>query len=414
MADWQSGFYRLSVEQRQQLIQAHLNLTAEEVEQLQAHTSFWGSQMIENYLTNYELPEGVAVNFVVNGKAYVIPMVTEEPSVIAAASHAAKIIGQTGGFKAPGTPRLMIGQIVLENIDDFKLTNDWLVQHQLEIIEIANQAYPSMLARGAGAKTIKVRQLDGFVSLDLLIDVSEAMGANVVNTMSEAVKSWLITQGFEVVTAILTNLATESLQQATCAIPIDSLGNDGMQVANQIVKLSQLAQVDPYRATTHNKGIMNGIDAVMIASGNDWRAIESGAHAYAVKDGQYRGLSQWTIVGNTLQGEITLPLPVGMVGGSIGIVPTVKVNQAILKVTTASELAQVTASVGLAQNLAALKALASEGIQAGHMRLQYRSLALAVGATATEVNQLVARLSKMTNVDQATATKELALMRGNK
>ena len=412
MAAWQSGFYKLSVAQRQQLIQQQLNLSQEEVEQLQAHTSFWSSQMIENYLTNFEIPEGAALNFVINGREYTVPMVTEEPSVIAAASHAAKIVSQSGGFVAPTSSRQMIGQIVLENIDDFEQTKTWLLSHQTELIEVANDSHPSMLARGAGAKSLRIRQLDEFVALELLIDVGEAMGANVVNTMSEAVKAWLINQGYEVVTAILTNLATESLQTATCEIPVANLGENGSTVAKQIAKLSHLAQIDPYRATTHNKGIMNGIDAAVIASGNDWRAIESGAHAYAAQNGQYRGLAKWAVRDKKLFGTITLPLPVGVVGGSIGIVPTVKLNKTISKVKTASELAQVIASVGLAQNLAALKALASEGIQAGHMRLQYRALAIQIGAQATEVNPLVERLSKLTRVDQQIAIQELAVMRG--
>lgn len=243
------------------------------------------------------------------------------------------------------------------------------------------------------------------------------MGANSVNTMAEAVGRELSAQGYHVLVAILSNLATNSLQTVNCAVDFAQLATKqlpGDQVAARIAKLSDLAQVDPYRAATHNKGIMNGIDAVMIASGNDWRAIESGAHAYAARDGHYRGLSTWTVRDGRLHGELTLPLPVGVVGGSIGLNPLTKANYRISKIQTAEQLAAVTASIGLAQNLAALRALATTGIQAGHMKLQYRSLAVSVGARPAEVPLVVAQLASQHHVDQETARQVLAKIRKDK
>ena len=271
-----------------------------------------------------------------------------------------------------------------------------------------------MQARGGGAKSMKVRTPGDFISIDLGIDVCQAMGANSVNTMAEAVGKWLTDQGFHVITAILSNLATQSLQTAICKVAFRYLATtemDGKEVAQRIARLSDLAQVDPYRAATHNKGIMNGIDAVMIASGNDWRAIESGAHAYAARDGQYRGLSTWEIQDGYLVGKIVLPLPVGVIGGSIGLNKMTKINYHISQIKSAKELAAVTASVGLAQNLAALRALTTTGIQAGHMKLQYRSLAASVGATPAEVPLVVAQLKQRSHVDQALAKEILSTIR---
>ncbi len=308
---------------------------------------------------------------------------------------------------------MMIGQVVLTQVDNTII--DWLKQHESELLQVANQAKPSMQRRGGGAKKAQLRSLKhGWVSIDLMIDTDEAMGANSVNTMCEAVGNWLSDNGLHVLTAILSNLATQSLQTATCKINAADLVTESMsgdEVGQRIADLSELAQIDPYRATTHNKGIMNGIDAVLIATGNDWRAIESGAHAYAAIGGVYKGLSTWRFEKSQLIGSITLPLPVGIVGGSIDIVPLVKINQRIMKVNSAQQLAQVIASVGLAQNLAALRALATNGIQVGHMKLQYRSLALSVGAKPAEIDALVARLQNEQHVDHQFAIQELEQLR---
>jgi hydroxymethylglutaryl-CoA reductase len=415
MAQWQHGFYKQSLENRQALIADRFQLTAAQRQLLVQNTSAHGDQMIENYVGEFTIPEGLVLNLVVNQHAYCVPLVTEEPSVVAAANNGAKIVAQSGGFTAPSSARQMIGQVVLSQITELAPVTTWLKAHTAELLTIANQAHPSMKARGAGAQQLKLRPLpDGYLSVDLLIDVSEAMGANVVNTMCEAVAHHLRTVGYHVVTAILSNLATASTQTVNCQIELAQLATgewSGEQVAAQIAELSHLAQIDPYRAATHNKGIMNGIDAAVIASGNDWRAVESGAHAAAVRDGQYRGLSEWQVVDDQLCGKLVVPLPLGTVGGSIGIVPMVQLNRRLTQFKSVHELAAVIASVGLAQNLAALKALATTGIQAGHMKLQYRSLALAVGAQPTEVESLATRLGNLSQVDRQVAVDQLMQLR---
>ncbi|MBD5805642.1 hydroxymethylglutaryl-CoA reductase, degradative [Limosilactobacillus walteri] len=414
MNNWQHGFYKLTAEERRQRLAAARQLSPAAKEVLANTSSDLGDELIENYITDYSLPEGLALNLTVNNHHYTVPMVIEEPSVVAAASNGAQRVSCSGGFSAPRQERQLVGQVVLDEVSDKKAVLLWLQEHQKEILTIANQAHPSMQARGGGAKTMVVRTPGDFISIDLGIDVCQAMGANSVNTMVEAVAQWLTAKGYHVITAILSNLATKSLQTASCRVSFDQLATaqmDGRTVAARIARLSDLAQVDPYRAATHNKGIMNGIDAVMIASGNDWRAIESGAHAYAARDGQYRGLSKWQVDGDSLSGTITIPLPVGVIGGSIGLNSLTKVNYQISQIKSAEELAAVTASVGLAQNLAALRALTTTGIQAGHMKLQYRSLAASVGATPAEVPVVVAHLKQHAHVDQALARKVLAMIR---
>ncbi|AXX74137.1 hydroxymethylglutaryl-CoA reductase, degradative [Limosilactobacillus reuteri] len=414
MTDWQHGFYKLSADDRRQQLTKARQLSPIEEQVLANTSSDLGDELVENYITDYSLPEGVALNITVNNRQYVVPMVIEEPSVIAAASNGAHRVSRSGGFNAPQQDRQLVGQVVLDDVTDKAAVTSWLLEHQDEILTIANQAHPSMQARGGGAKSMKVRTPGDFISIDLGIDVCQAMGANSVNTMAEAVGKWLTDKGFHVITAILSNLATQSLQTATCKVDFRYLATpemDGKEVAQRIARLSDLAQVDPYRAATHNKGIMNGIDAVMIASGNDWRAIESGAHAYAARDGQYRGLSTWEIQDDYLVGKIVLPLPVGVIGGSIGLNKMTKINYHISQIKSAEELAAVTASVGLAQNLAALRALTTTGIQAGHMKLQYRSLAASVGATPAEVPLVVAQLKQRSHVDQALAKEILSTIR---
>ncbi|MGM9906821.1 hydroxymethylglutaryl-CoA reductase, partial [Limosilactobacillus sp.] len=329
----------------------------------------------------------------------------------------AKRVQASGGFTAPHQHRELVGQVVLTDVDDVIATVEKLTTQRDHLLAVANAAHPSMQRRGGGAQSMTVRTPGDFISVDLGINVCQAMGANSVNTMAEAVGRELSRQGYHVLVAILSNLATNSLQTVSCDVDFAKLATQeqtGAQVAQRIAKLSDLAQVDPFRAATHNKGIMNGIDAVMIASGNDWRAIESGAHAYAARSGQYRGLSTWQVVNGKLHGELTLPLPVGVVGGSIGLNKLTKLNYQISKIKTAEELAAVTASLGLAQNLAALRALATTGIQAGHMKLQYRSLAVSVGAEPAEVPLVAAQLAQCAHVDQETARLILAKIRKDK
>ena len=381
-----------------------------------ARTPAVGDTMIENYVTDFTLPEGVALNYVVNKKEYVIPMVVEEPSVIAASCNAAGIVKKAGGFHAKVTTRQMIGQVIMENVRDVVSLSGSLQSHAKQLVAVANAAHSSLQKRGGGARDVRVRALDNdLLSLDLIVDTQEAMGANMMNTMLEAVATY-IRQQFDqdVLMSILSNYATQCLVTATCRIPVDLLTKrqiEGDKAAAKIAAASRVAQLDPYRAVTHNKGIMNGVDAVVIATGNDWRAIEGAAHAYASRDGHYRGLSTWEVVDNELCGRITLPMPVGTVGGSIKIVPLVKINHRLLRVDDARELMTVIAAVGLGQNLAALYALVTEGIQRGHMRLQLKSLARSVGATDAEIPAVVARMTAQNTRDSAGAQAALKWVR---
>ena len=381
-----------------------------------ARTPAVGDTMIENYVTDFTLPEGVALNYVVNKKEYVIPMVVEEPSVIAASCNAAGIVKKAGGFHAKVTTRQMIGQVIMENVRDVVSLSGSLQSHAKQLVAVANAAHSSLQKRGGGARDVRVRALDNdLLSLDLIVDTQEAMGANMMNTMLEAVATY-IRQQFDqdVLMSILSNYATQCLVTATCRIPVDLLTKrqiEGDKAAAKIAAASRVAQLDPYRAVTHNKGIMNGVDAVVIATGNDWRAIEGAAHAYASRDGHYRGLSTWEVVDNELCGRITLPMPVGTVGGSIKIVPLVKINHRLLRVDDARELMTVIAAVGLGQNLAALYALVTEGIQRGHMRLQLKSLARSVGATDAEIPAVVARMTAQNTRDSVGAQAALKWVR---
>ncbi len=377
-----------------------------------------GDTMIENFITQYQIPEGLALNYVIDGKEYLIPMVTEEPSVIAAASHGAAIVKRSGGFTSELKERLMIGQIVIEQVKDATKLAQELEQKQAKLLQLANEAHPSIVCRGGGAREIKVRILaPDLISLDLIVDVKEAMGANMLNTMLEACASYLRTElNTEILLSILSNYATRCLVKVTCEIPVSELTKGelaGEKIAQKIATASRLAQLDPYRATTHNKGIMNGIDAVVIASGNDWRAIEAGAHAYATRNGSYQRLSTWQVKGDKLIGELELPLPLGSVGGSVSIVPLVKLNHRLLELQDAKELEKIVAAVGLGQNLAALYALVTDGIQKGHMKLQLKSLAVAVGASPSEVSAVVAGLLAKKARDSATAKQILEEIRGN-
>ncbi|SEL37320.1 3-hydroxy-3-methylglutaryl-coenzyme A reductase [Carnobacterium iners] len=372
------------------------------------------NHMIENQLTQYSLPLGVALHFLIDNQTYQVPMVTEEPSVIAAASAAAKVIAQAGGFKTHLSERKMIGQVALKDIPDLAHALEELSLNKEIILKKANNAHPSIVKRGGGADEVEFRTIPAtehsptFLVVHVHIDVLEAMGANIVNTMMEAIASYIetLTDG-KVLMSILSNYATECLATATCQIPLSLLERGdylGEEVRDAMIEASQFAYVDPYRATTHNKGIMNGIDAVVLASGNDWRAIEAGAHAYAARSGQYRSLSIWEKADNgDLKGSLTLPLPVGFVGGSIGIHPTAQFSQRLLSLKSAKELESVIVSVGLAQNFAALRALVTEGIQKGHMGLQAKSLAISAGASGNEIEHVANELKKQTHMNLETA-----------
>lgn len=406
-------FYRLSYEQRRDRLATTRQLTAGQLATLAQHRQAADEELIENYLTTYGLPEGVAVNLRIDGRDVSVPMVTEEPSVIAAASNGGKLLSGDQGITTTVARRELMGQIVCQHVTAPQQLQDWVTAHQADLLRVADAAHPSLLTHGGGARSVRTRRLgDQWVSIDLFIDVGAAMGANLVNTLTEAVAEYLRPHlAGDILMSILSNYATHSLATARVTIPVAQVAtktSEGLAVARRIVAASDFAQLDPYRATTHNKGIMNGVDAVVLAMGNDWRAMESGAHAYASRDGHYRGLSQWTLTANDtlLTGELTLPAALGVVGGATRVFPLVAVNQQIAQVTSATDLMRITVAVGLAQNLAALRALVTEGIQRGHMQLQLRSLALSVGATPAEVPAVVARL---TTTQPTTAQAQAAL-----
>ena len=375
------------------------------------------NQMSENVLATLALPYSLVPDFLVDGKSYQVPFVTEEPSVVAAASFAAKIIKRSGGFETEVHKRQMIGQIALYQVDNAYQAIKGVLRKKKELLEQANQAYPSIVARGGGARDFWLEQKDDFLIFYLSVDTQEAMGANMLNTMLEAITLPLeeLTGGKSLM-AILSNYATDSLVTARCVIDYRFLSRDKAEaelLADKMQLASKLAQVDPYRAATHNKGIFNGIDALVLATGNDWRAVEAGAHAYASREGSYRGLSTWTAdpVTRQLHGQMTLPMPIATKGGSIGLNPTVTASFDLLGQPQAKDLASLIVSVGLAQNFAALKALVSTGIQAGHMKLQAKSLALQAGALEEEIAAVASRLTAKKTFNLAAAQEILADLR---
>lgn len=399
-----TGFSKKSLQERLQILKDYHLLNEDNQTNLEHNHMLplsTADQMSENVLATFALPYSFVPDVLVDEEVYQVPFVTEEPSVVAAASFAAKIIKRSGGFKTTIHNRQMIGQVALYQVANIEVAIKNIQNHKQELLELANQAHPSIVNRGGGACDLRVEWLNGeaeFLVVYLTVDTQEAMGANILNTMLEALKTPLeeLTGG-ESLMAILSNYATEALVTATCEIDIrflDRNKSEALDIAKKIVLASQFAKQDPYRASTHNKGIFNGIDAVVLATGNDWRAIEAGAHTYASRNGSYQGLTTWSIkeATQTLCGEITLPLPIATKGGSIGLNPTVEVSLDLLKQPTAKEFASIIASIGLAQNFAALKALVSTGIQHGHMKLQAKSLALLAGAKDTEIAPLISQL----------------------
>lgn len=406
------GFAKLSPTERIEALLKEGLLTWDEAQILKEQKGLplsIADQLTENVLSTFDLPFSLAPYFLINGRDYVLPMVTEEPSVVAAASYAAKLIQRSGGFTTQVHQRQMIGEIALTDVEDRNTASKRILEDKETLLQLANEAYPSIVKRGGGAKDLWVENKGDFLIVYLAVDPKEAMGANMLNTMLEALTDRIQElSGGQALMAILSNLAIRSLVSARCAIDFKALSRnpeEAIEIAHWMELASQLAQVDPYRAATHNKGIFNGIDALVLATGNDWRAIEAGAHAYAAQSGSYKGLSHWTSQPKEkkLYGEITLPMPVATKGGSIGLNPTVQVSHRLLGEPSAIELAGIIASLGLAQNFAALKALVTTGIQAGHMKLQARSLALLAGAKEEEVPRLVSQLleNKPFNLEKA-------------
>ena len=418
-----NGFSKKSYQERLELLKAQALLSPERQESLEQDEQISvtvADQLSENVVGTFSLPYSLVPEVLVNGQEYTVPYVTEEPSVVAAASYASKIIKRAGGFTAQVHERQMIGQVALYQVANPEQAQEKIASKKSELLELANQAYPSIVKRGGGVRDLHVEQIKGetdFLVVYLHVDTQEAMGANMLNTMLEALKPVLeeLSQGQSLM-GILSNYATDSLVTASCRIALRYLSrqkDQGREIAEKMALASQFAQVDPYRAATHNKGIFNGIDAILIATGNDWRAIEAGAHAFASRDGRYQGLSQWTLdlEREELVGEMTLPMPVATKGGSIGLNPRVALSHELLGNPSAKELAQIIVSIGLAQNFAALKALVSTGIQQGHMKLQAKSLALLAGASESEVAPLVERLIADKTFNLETAQRYLENLR---
>lgn len=380
-------------------------------------------RMIENVVGLYVLPLGIAVNFVVNGRDILIPMAIEEPSVVAGASFAAKLARAGGGFRATTTAPEMIGQIqVLDVADPWSARLDVLAARQ-ELLTRANETDPVLVELGGGARDLEARVVEDtavgpMLIVHLIFDCRDAMGANAVNSACETLAPQMeqITGG-RVLLRILSNLADRRLARARCTVPAEALAFQdfsGEQVAQGIVEAWAFAASDPYRAATHNKGIMNGLDAVVLATGNDWRAVEAGAHAYAARSGRYTSLSTWARdAEGDLVGTLEMPLAVGTVGGATRVHPTAQVALKILGVETAQELAQIVAAVGLAQNLAALRALATEGIQRGHMQLHARQVAIAAGASGDEIERVAEQMAAEGIIRPDRAEAILAKIRQN-
>lgn len=410
------GFYNMTLEERCAKIAEAL--APQSPPDLGAWTSGGLSaeaadHMIENVIGLHSLPVGIALNFMVNGRDVLVPMTLEEPSVVAGASFMAKLARAGGGFQATTTDPLMIGQMQVINVTNLNEAKLKIYEKKAELLAEADSIDPILKKFGGGARDLEVRIFDnspigGFLVVHLIYDVRDAMGANAVNTACErlAPKIEAITGG-KVHLRILSNLADRRIARARCTIPVKELAFDnfsGEQVRDGIIAAYAFAAVDPYRATTHNKGIMNGVDSVVIATGNDWRAIEAGAHAYAARSGQYTSLSTWgkDSDGN-LVGALEMPMAVGIVGGATKVHPAAQAAVKLMGMKTANELAEIIVSVGLAQNMAALRALATEGIQRGHMSLHARQVAIAAGASGDLVEKVAAQMvaEKIVRIDRA-------------
>lgn len=405
-----SGFYKLTPKERLKIVKEIAELTDEEAALLQNTGSLpldLADRMVENVVGTFPIPLGIGVNFLINGRDYLIPMAIEEPSVIAAASYAAKMVREGGGFQTSSTPPIMIGQIQTVGIKDPYAARMKVIHAKEEILMKANDQDPVLVNAGGGARDLKVKVIQTkqgpMLITELHVDCRDAMGANAVNTMAEAVAPLIerITTG-RVYLRIISNLAVKRLVRVSCLVPKESVG--GEEVVDGIVNAYAFAAADPYRAATHNKGIMNGIIAVIIATGNDHRAIEAGAHAYATIDGHYTSLSTWEKnINGDLVGSMELPMAVGLIGGAVKTHPIARIAVKILGVKSANEFGEVIAAVGLAQNLGALRALASEGIQRGHMSLHARNIAVMAGAQGKQIDIIAAKMvqERKIRVDRA-------------
>ncbi len=415
------GFHKLTLNERLAKVAELADLSEDDVKTLTREGPLpldLADKMIENVIGTMPLPLGIATNFLINGKDYLVPMAIEEPSVVAAASNAAKMCRAGGGIRSLATEPLMISQIQLVKVPSPHTAKYVILERKKEIIDLANSTNPILLKVGGGVRDVEVRILDSpvgpMVVTHLIVDVRDAMGANTVNTMAEAVapllEKWT---GGKVYLRIISNLADRRLVRAWTRVPKDVLG--GEDVVDGIVYAWAFAAADPYRAATHNKGIMNGVIAVALATGQDTRALEAGAHAYAARNGRYEPLSVWEKDENgDLVGYLEMPMAVGTIGGAVRVHPVAKIALKILGIKTAKELAEVMGAVGLAQNLAALRALATEGIQKGHMKLHARQLAITAGAKGDEVDEVVKEMLKRGEIRLDVAKEILEAIRSKK
>lgn len=419
-------FYQQSIPERLETLAQKTGLSAEEVAAYQAEGGLsleMADHMIENVVGLYSLPLGIAQNFVINGREVLIPMVIEEPSVVASVSFMAKLARNGGGFEAGMSSQEMIGQLQVLDLEDPRKAAETVLTHKTELLQAASDFHPSLIKYGGGPRDLQVHVLEetpigSFLVIHLCVDVRDAMGANLINSMLEflaAPVEELV--GGRVHLRILSNLADRRLAWARARFTCQDLAfgeYSGEQVRDGILEAWAFAEADPYRAATHNKGIMNGIDAVVLATANDWRAVEAGAHAYAARSGLYRSLSTWSKESNgDLLGFIELPMALGIVGGATQTHPSAKTNLKLMGVKSSAELGGIIASVGLAQNLAALRALATEGIQRGHMNLHARQIALSAGAKPEQVDALAAQLAAEKNINVARALEILGQWNGS-
>ncbi len=416
------GFYQLNPFERLQMVKSFDGLVEEDLKALHGGhgvlTIERADKMIENVIGTYNLPLGIATNFQINGRDYLIPMVVEEPSIVAGASYAARMVRAGGGFEASTSEPLMIGQVQLVHVAAPNSARVDILAHKDEILRMANAQSRSLITLGGGARDVEVHYfptspMGAMMVVHLIVDCRDAMGANAINSMCEAVAPLLEgLSGGKAYLRILSNLSDRRLARARCVVPVSALERDGLSgedVAEGIMWAYAFAAVDPYRATTHNKGILNGVDPVIVATGNDWRAIEAGAHAYASRSGRYTSLSTWERdeEGN-LVGTLEMPMAVGIVGGATKVHPAAQVALKLLHVKSADELAGICACAGLASNLAAMRALATEGIQQGHMGLHARQIAMAAGAHGILVDEIARRMVEERNIKPARAEELVA------
>ncbi|CAG9179707.1 hydroxymethylglutaryl-CoA reductase, degradative [Cupriavidus respiraculi] len=418
------NFRAMAPAERLRHVAAAAGLTADEA-RLLAEPGALGTDrangMIENVVGTFELPFGIAGYFQVNGRDVLVPMAVEEPSVVAAASYMAKLARESGGFETSSSGPLMRAQVQILGVADPYGARQALLRHRQDIIEVANGRDKVLIELGGGCKDIEVHVFPDtargpMIVMHLIVDVRDAMGANTVNTMAEAVSPLVESvTGGSVRLRILSNLADLRLARARVRLPAPVLGTrqrSGAEIVEGVIDAYTFAAIDPYRAATHNKGIMNGIDPVIVATGNDWRAVEAGAHAYASRNGRYTSLTHWEKdASGALVGTIEMPMPVGLVGGATRTHPLARLSLKILGVTSAQELGEIAVAVGLAQNLGALRALATEGIQRGHMALHARNIALVAGATGDEIEQVARRMAEEQDVRTDRALALLAQLR---